>query len=237
MAIDQAMLDLAERGTACLRLYRWHPFCLSFGRNEPALRRYDRDRIDALGLDTVRRPTGGRAVWHADELTYAVACPAAVFGQLPAAYRAIHETLAAALRTLGAEPALASAPGRSSPLDAGACFASPAGGEVVVGGRKVIGSAQLRQGDALLQHGSLLLDGSQAVVASLTLGTPPRGQEAPLAELLGRDVDFAEAAGAVAEAARAWPGAWTAAADPGRFLDASRPHLARFESAEWTWRR
>ena len=237
MAIDQAMLDLAERGTACLRLYRWHPFCLSFGRNEPALRRYERARIDALALDTVRRPTGGRAVWHADELTYAVACPAAIFGQLPAAYRAIHETLAAALRALGAEPALAAAPGPGAPLDAGACFASPAGGEVVVGGRKVIGSAQLRQGDALLQHGSLLLDGNQAVVASLTLGTPPPGQEAPLTELLGRAVDFAEAADAVVDAARAWPGAWTRLADPERFLEASRPHLARFASAEWTWRR
>jgi lipoate-protein ligase A len=237
MAIDQAMLDLAERGTACLRLYRWHPFCLSFGRNEPALRRYDRERIGALALDTVRRPTGGRAVWHADELTYAVACPAAVFGQLPAAYRAIHETLAAALRTLGAEPALATAPGRGTPLDAGACFASPAGGEVMVRGRKVIGSAQLRQGDALLQHGSLLLDGSQAVVASLTLGTPRPGQEAPLAAVLGRDVDFAEAADAVAHAARAWPGPWSTVTDPEQFLEASRPHQARFASADWTWRR
>ena len=237
MAIDQAMLDLAERGTACLRLYRWHPFCLSFGRNEPALRRYDRDRIAALGLDTVRRPTGGRAVWHADELTYAVACPAAAFGQLPAAYRAIHETLAAALRRLGAEPVLAPAPRRGTPLDAGACFASPAGGEVMIGGRKVIGSAQLRQGDALLQHGSLLLASNQSVVASLTLGTPPPGQDAPLAELLGREVGFAEAAAAVADAVRAWPGSWTAASDPEPFLDASRPHLARFGSAEWTWRR
>lgn len=237
MAIDQAMLDLAERGTACLRLYRWHPFCLSFGRNEPALRRYDRRRIDALALDAVRRPTGGRAVWHAGELTYAVACPIAVFGQLPAAYRAIHETLAAALQELGAEPALAAPPVRTAPLHAGSCFASPAGGEVMVGDRKVVGSAQLRQGEALLQHGSLLLEGNQAVVASITLGTPPPGCEAPLAELLGRDVGFTEAAEAVSAAALAWPGTWTALADPGRFLDASRPHEARFRSSEWTWRR
>jgi lipoate-protein ligase A len=237
MAIDQAMLDLAERGTACLRLYRWHPFCLSFGRNEPALRRYDRRRIDSLGLDTVRRPTGGRAVWHADELTYAVACPAAVFGQLPAAYRAIHETLAAALRGLGAEPALARTPDRGTPLDAGACFASPAGGEVMVDGHKVIGSAQLRQGDALLQHGSVLLGGSQAVVASVTRGVPAAGRDAPIGALLGRAVGFEESAAAVADAARAWPGAWSELAVPAPLLAAARPHEARFRSPEWTWRR
>src|SRR5690606_19846924 len=73
MAADRALLDLAVReGVVVLRLYRWDPFCLSFGAHEPAARRYDRDRIAALGLDTVRRPTGGRAVWHARELTYAV---------------------------------------------------------------------------------------------------------------------------------------------------------------------
>ncbi len=237
MAIDQAMLDLAERGTTCLRLYRWHPFCLSFGRNEPALRRYDRRRVESLGLDTVRRPTGGRAVWHADELTYAVACPAAVFGQLPAAYRAIHETLAAALRGLGAEPALARTPDRGTPLDAGSCFASPAGGEVLVDGHKVIGSAQLRQGDALLQHGSVLLGGSQAVVASVTRGVAAAGRDAPIGALLGRTVGFEEAAAVVADAARAWPGTWSELADPAPVLAAARPHDARFRSPEWTWRR
>jgi lipoate-protein ligase A len=91
MAIDQALLDRAERqGESWLRLYRWAPHCLSFGRHEPATRRYDPDRIAELGLDTVRRPTGGRAVWHAQELTYAVAAPSARFGSLPAAYLEIH---------------------------------------------------------------------------------------------------------------------------------------------------
>ena len=89
----------------------------------------------------------------------------------------------------------------------------------------------------LYEATSLLLEGSQAVVASITLGTPPPGCEAPLAELLGRDIGFTEAADAVSAAAQAWPGTWTALADPGRFLDASRPHEARFRSGEWTWRR
>src|SRR4029434_4665896 len=65
-AIAQTLLDLASQaGFAVLRLYRWEPFCLSFGRHEPALRRYGRASIEARGIDTVRRPTGGRAVWHA----------------------------------------------------------------------------------------------------------------------------------------------------------------------------
>ncbi|MBI2403017.1 MAG: lipoate--protein ligase family protein [Gemmatimonadetes bacterium] len=93
MAIDQALLDDVDRrgDLAYLRLYRWNPPCLSFGRNEPALSRYDRAEIERLGVDVVRRPTGGRAVWHDDELTYAVAAPVAAFGCLRDSYRVIHE--------------------------------------------------------------------------------------------------------------------------------------------------
>ena len=138
MAWDQTLLDLAEaEGRFVVRLYRWEPFCLSFGRNEPALRRYDRSRIEAMGLDVVRRPTGGRAVWHARELTYAVAAPGTALGTLAEAYRAIHEVLAGAVASLGAAATLATAPVRAAPVDAGACFASPAGGELLVIGSKV----------------------------------------------------------------------------------------------------
>lgn len=110
MARDQALLDLADStGAAWLRLYRWAPFCLSFGRHEPARRRYDRARIESLGLDCVRRPTGGRAVWHARELTYSVAAPIAIFGSLAVAYERIHATLARALVPLGFDAGLARA--------------------------------------------------------------------------------------------------------------------------------
>src|SRR5579859_8229925 len=83
MAVDQALLEEAgHTGCAYLRLYRWTPSCLSFGRNEPALTRYDRDAIERRGIPVVRRPTGGRAVWHQHEVTYAVAAPSAPFGSL-----------------------------------------------------------------------------------------------------------------------------------------------------------
>lgn len=247
MAWDQTLLDLAEaEGRFVVRLYRWEPFCLSFGRNEPALRRYDRSRIEAMGLDVVRRPTGGRAVWHARELTYAVAAPGAELGTLAEAYRAIHEVLARAVASLGAAASLAAAPVRAAPVDAGACFASPAGGELLVDGGKVVGSAQVRQGTALLQHGSMLLEDDQSLVASLTVGRTPGGIGAPLAGLLGRTIGFAEAAAAVAAAMRdAWPGDWneTSAAMPAHLADTAAlaarvaHHERRFRDVGWTWQR
>ena len=126
MALDAALLSAAERDGACtLRLYAWDPPTLSFGRNEPALRRYDRAAIAARGLAVVRRPTGGRAVWHHREVTYAVAAPSSVFGSLRDTYREIHAMLADALTSLGAAVLLA-ADRPADGVGAGACFASAA---------------------------------------------------------------------------------------------------------------
>ncbi len=240
MARDLALLDLAARdGAGYLRLYRWSPPCLSFGCHEPAARRYDRARIAELGLDTVRRPTGGRAVWHDEELTYALAAPAAAFGSLPAAYHAIHGMLADALVCLGVPATLAPPPARAARLDAGACFARPAGGEVLAGGLKVIGSAQLRRGGALLQHGSVLLDGNQATVAAVALDGSLGAEPAvgTLARALGRPVGFEETARAIADATRAaCPGRWTEA-PPAALDTAAAPHASSFRAEDWTWRR
>lgn len=240
MARDAAMLELAEAtGLTLVRLYGWSPPCLSFGCHEPASRRYDRGRIAALGLDCVRRPTGGRAVWHARELTYAVAGPTARLGSLGAAYLTIHEWLAGALRRLGARPALA--PRRPAPgVAAGPCFAAAVGGELVVGGRKVLGSAQQRRGGALLQHGSLLLEDDQRVVRSVLAQAPAAGAdppEAPLAAVLGRPVAFGEAAAAVAAELeeRGFPP--FGATGPAALEPVAERHAATFRSADWTWRR
>ena len=235
MAIDSALLDRAEReGKTSLRLYQWDPFCLSFGRHEPALRRYDRRRIEALGLDTVRRPTGGRAVWHARELTYAVAAPVERFGGIRQAYQVIHRMLAEALRNLGIGAELAPEGFVPGPA-AGACFAAPVGGEVLVEGRKVIGSAQVRQGNAFLQHGSLLLADDQDLVRQISHDQagvrPPPAPPFPL----GKPVSFEEAAAAVREAAGSL-GELTpdpTMGDPSTSL----AHGARYRSPEWTWER
>jgi lipoate-protein ligase A len=237
MAIDLALLQRAARSAECwLRLYTWGPHCLSFGRNEPAERRYDRSKIERLGVPVVRRPTGGRAVWHARELTYAVAAPVDVLGSLQEAYLEIHRMLSLALRRLGATPALAGWT-RSSGLDAGACFSHPAGGELLVKGRKVVGSAQLREGGALLQHGSLLLGDDQEMVASVTRGDAPTDGSAPLGRLLGREVTAEEAALAVADTAEAsWGDRWSTRQESA-LLTAADTHLARFRSEQWTWSR
>ena len=237
MAIDQALLDAAEGGMGVLRLYRWDPACLSFGRNEPALRRYDRTRIEALGLDVVRRPTGGRAVWHADELTYAVACPADWFGDLRTAYRRIHEMLAEAIASLGLEPRLAAAPAAALPVDAGACFAAPAGGEVLVGGKKVVGSAQVRQGSAMLQHGSVLLGGTQQQVAAVSAGPAAPSGETSLGAALGRPVAFEETAAAILGTIGASLDAVPVPEEVPGFLESAAAHELQFSSDSWTWRR
>jgi lipoyl(octanoyl) transferase len=241
MAIDQTLLDRAEQaGESWLRLYRWQPHCLSFGRHEPALRRYDVNRIREMGLDTVRRPTGGRAVWHCRELTYAVAAPISRLGSLQAAYLEIHRMLADALEELGTEASLAAPAGPTS-LDAGACFARAAGGEVMVAGQKVVGSAQLRRGDALLQHGSIMLEDDQAIVAGLTRGACENEESAPatpLALLLGRRLGAREVVEAVARtAALRWRGVWSRVSDPAAVLHAAAVHFAQFQSPAWTWAR
>lgn len=228
MAVDEALLhDAASSGRAFLRLYRWSPPCLSFGRNEPALMRYDRAAIERQGWHVVRRPTGGRAVWHEEEVTYAVAAPIATFGSLQTSYRAIHERLAAALRTLGASAELAANNGRPPRPGDGACFASPVGGEVIVRGRKVVGSAQVRLGSAFLQHGSILLGGSQERLTAISYRPSAVSSAASLSEVLGREVTFTEVADAVLAA---WGGRFTS-------VPCVSPPRSVFSDPAWTWRR
>ena len=204
MTIDADLLaETARTGRAFLRLYRFDPPCLSLGRHEPAAARYDRAAIARRGLDVVRRPTGGGAVWHEHEVTYAVAAPVATFGSLRNAYRTIHERVVAALRSLGVEATLA--PHRPPPssriLDHPAsCFATPVGGEVLVAGRKLVGSAQVRKGSAFLQHGSILLAGSQQVVTAVSRKPQAASTETTLARVLGRPVTFEEVADAIVAA-------------------------------------
>jgi lipoate-protein ligase A len=183
MAMDEALLEeVARHGGAYLRLYRWDPPILSLGRNQ--LNTFD-------DVPVVRRPTGGQAVWHEHEVTYAVVAPIALFGSLRKAYCEIHTRLARALRSLGVDAVLAPAhpPIRPSAHPA-SCFASPVGGEILVNGRKLVGSAQVRRGDALLQHGSILLDGAQPF---------PAGGETTVVAALGRSVSFEQVVAAISE--------------------------------------
>src|SRR5438105_14807985 len=142
MAIDAALLDRANgTGLSFLRLYRFDPPCLSLGRNEPAAR-YDHTEIARRGLDAVRRPTGGRAVWQEHEETYAVAAPVAAFGSLRHAYHPIHERLARALPSLGADAAVhpPHPPPASRAHQPTSCFPTPVAGARLAAGRQLLGS-------------------------------------------------------------------------------------------------
>ena len=158
MGVDEVLLaSAAEGGVPTLRLYAWQGPWLSLGYGQ----RLGDERLAGCaeaGVGVVRRATGGLAVLHGADLTYAVAAPERL---LPAGLRPTYETLAAALQ--GALRVLGVAAQRSAAAPAGAgpggfdCFAEPAADELCVGGRKLVGSAQRRGGGGVLQHGSLRL--------------------------------------------------------------------------------
>lgn len=264
MARDEALARRASEATeaggdtlpAFLRFYTWVRPTLSFGRNEPARGRFDPERLTGAGVDVVRRPTGGRAVLHHREVTYAIAVPARALGGPRATYRRINEALAHGLAALGGEVTLA--PDRPAPgLDAGPCFDLPAGGEVIARGRKLVGSAQARIGGALLQHGSILLHDDQRHIEALAVDASAsripneggRGDEADLtaprpialAELLGAPPGPSDVRDAVEAACReTLPGDWRGHDDAAMFahdMEFDGSGARRFSDPEWTWRR
>jgi lipoate-protein ligase A len=235
MALDRALLDHAnEHNSVVLRLYRWSQDTISFGANESALRHWDRQALESEGVPLVRRPTGGRAVWHAaEDLTYAVTAPVAHFGNQQIAYRAIHERLAAALENIGLATGLAVPPPRLPGLQAGACFDVAVGGEVLLGGRKTIGSAQLVLGHAILQHGEIARAERLGALARFARDH----RKSPAVE---RETDL-PAADVLADAiAKAWYAEGAIPAGDNLMAAANTAALgyhAHFRDLHWTWRR
>ncbi len=234
MALDRGMLDVALRhDVAIFRLYCWLNPTISFGANESALRHWNRPAIEQAGLDTVRRPTGGRAVWHAtDDLTYSWVGPSSGPGGVRERYREIHRLLAGAISR---EAALAASPPRLPGLAAGACFDVPVGGEVLLEGRKVIGSAQAVIGAGLLQHGAVAREDRSVRLAPFRTsggrGVQPDGN----ARILPPVSDLAD----MILARWADDGAVTLE-DPELITElrsATDGHLDHFSDPAWTWRR
>jgi len=159
----------AGRAGPLLRVYGWDPWCISLGRHQ-RIEEIDRSRTDAAGYDVVRRPTGGRAILHAQELTYCVVMPSEGRGVMEV-YRQISEALTAGLKILVPEIDIA----RSQPnfqrlyKEPGSipCFSSSARYEIEFGGKKLVGSAQRRIGSAVLQHGSILIGDAHLALAEL----------------------------------------------------------------------
>jgi len=192
-----------------------------------------------MGMEFVRRPTGGRAVLHDAEMTYSMVFTDRQLGGARKAYHAINRGLARGLRSLGAQVDVAAgAVAQILSPDAGPCFRKPAPGELVAGGRKVVGSAQARLGGVILQHGSILISGSQEPL--VLLGEEPDPLHVPpatLEELLGRVPDWGELARAVVKGLmEEVGGVWEDSAYTGAELERARVHEQRFRSEEWTWR-
>ena len=168
MALDEALLDWHSTGSIppVIRFYEWNPATLSIGYFQQAKRDINLQAVQEQNLGFVRRPTGGRAVLHDQELTYSVIVSES-YPDMPAsvteAYRVISEGILLGFQKLGLE-AYFSVPESKEQLDdlkkpkSAVCFDAPSWYELVVEGRKVAGSAQTRQKGVILQHGAILLD-------------------------------------------------------------------------------
>jgi lipoate-protein ligase A len=165
MAVDEAVLENAgqRKVLPTIRLYAWDPPCLSLGYAQPTSD-VDMQVLQAHGWELVRRPTGGRAILHTDELTYSIAGPPDephLAGGVLESYRHLSQALLTTLHFLGLP---ADAHEKSPPLPGSnpqgpVCFEIPSSYEITVGGKKLVGSAQARRKFGILQHGTLPLYG------------------------------------------------------------------------------
>jgi lipoyl(octanoyl) transferase len=165
MAVDEAVLESVASGDSLptLRLYSWEPPCLSLGYAQSASE-VDLTLLNRSGWHLVRRPTGGRAILHADELTYSVIAPIKeprVAGSILESYSRLALALLSALEILSlpahaqVNPDKTNSTHNTNPV----CFEVPSNYEILINGRKIIGSAQARRKAGVLQHGSLPLYG------------------------------------------------------------------------------
>jgi lipoate-protein ligase A len=213
MTCDRAILSAVEAGIAppTVRFYGWSPPAVSIGRHQPELDPEAIAMLEARGIDCVRRPTGGRAVYHGEmteELTYSVVAPIGVgpFAGCGAdVHRRIHSVLVAALAESGVparlvEDGAARRVRRLRPADRLACFATPVDGEIIAEGKKLVGSAQRRTRKAFLQHGSIPLAGDHAILDAVWPGSLERGAATTVSAAASRDVSYSELAAGIVRA-------------------------------------
>lgn len=198
MAMDQALAEAAAAGDSppTLRFYRWQPPAVSLGRHQP-ITDVDANVVHQLGYEIVRRPTGGRAILHTDELTYAVTAAAdepRVSGSLMDAYLRLSNALLNGLQRVGLHADKAAGDVRAGPNVSAACFEVPSAYEITANGRKLIGSAQSRRAGYVLQHGSLPLVGDIGRLVDV-LALPNEERSRLRVELVARACTLAEAMG------------------------------------------
>jgi lipoate-protein ligase A len=160
MAIDEAILTHHLRGEVppTLRVFRWNRPAISLGRFQNVEREVELARCHERGVALVRRPTGGRAVYHRDEFTYSIVIGKqyGVPSGIVASYAYLSQGLLAALQLLGVRAEISDK--RVKKYPSAACFASSTQADLTSGGFKLVGSAQVWKEDVLLQQGSLPLE-------------------------------------------------------------------------------
>jgi lipoate-protein ligase A len=245
MATDEAILTAVAEGRSppTLRFFAWQPPCLSIGYNQ-AMAEVDITECQQAGVGVVRRPTGGRAILHTDELTYSIVAPQSeprVAGGVVEAYRRLSAGWVRGLRLLGVDVAQAEA-GHGQDADvSAACFDAPSAYEVTAGGKKLVGSAQVRRREAVLQHGSLLLQGDitricrYLVVPSeerrQALRRELRARATSLELVLGRVVPFAQVVEALV---RGFSEALNLHLEPGELSQHELALVQRFRREKYT---
>ena len=163
MALDEAILEHIGRGESgpTLRLYAWTPACLSLGHAQP-FADVDTARLRERGWEVVRRATGGRAILHTDEITYSVIAPhdePRVAGTVLESYNRLAGALLTAVQELELPVEMKQGKADSYSVPNPVCFEVPSTYEITVNGKKLVGSAQARKKEGVLQHGSLPLTG------------------------------------------------------------------------------
>ena len=253
MAVDEALLASVSVGDQppTLRLYRWTPPCLSLGYGQHA-READSERLAERGWDMVRRPTGGRAILHADELTYSLALPIdhplAQVG-LVESYRQISRALLIALGRLGTLAQAERAETNTKQLVNPICFETPSHYEITVEGRKLVGSAQVRRKQGILQHGTLPLTGDISRICDALVYSDEAARSVAKADVHTRALTLENALGAavdwqtVAEAvAQGFAEAFDLTLAPDELTLAEHEKATRFvnelyANPTWTFRR
>jgi lipoate-protein ligase A len=210
MAEDESLLEHVGRGESLptLRLFSWEPACLSLGYAQP-FADVDTTRLYERGWEIVRRPTGGRAILHTDELTYSITAPPdepRVVGTVLESYNRLARALLIAVKSLGIPVEMkehqpggltpperhaagivpAAQSGQTNQMQGPVCFEVPSAYEITVGGKKLIGSAQARRREGVLQHGTLPLYGDLGRITQALVFPDDAARDAAVEKLLSR---------------------------------------------------
>ncbi len=205
MAIDEALFNYVQKNKelSILRFYRWEKPTLSIGYHQKVREVANIDFLREKGIELIRRITGGKVVLHDDEVTYSFSSSASFLAENKSVIESFHlisSALIEGLKILRIYARLSSRKYEGLYKTNLPCFSYPTGNEIVVNGRKLIGSAQKRTKDALLQHGSVPITLDVDKLSRATFSSPEslNGNIITIKALIG-ETDFFEIAHSLKE--------------------------------------